>query len=922
MPLLRTSGLLLFLLLLLTSWPRHPLPVSGQGPVRPVFAVVHGTASLPCDITPPIPHDPLDTVILVVWYKNEKTAIYSVDIRGKHIDPTKSHWKDEMLEGRSHFRTLSEPATLSIDNVSEMDAGVYRCRVDFKKSPTRNTRLNLTVIVPPRRPSIQTEKGEEIQNMAGPYFEGDRVKLTCIVTGGQPEPSVRWWRGETLVDSGSGQELSSKYFSTSSTTFRHNQLTIDSLTRDDQGAVYTCQASNSNLSAPVSASVTIEMYLKPLKVEVLSSRQPLSAGRSYEVQCQSTGSKPPANITWWKDNEKLANFTQTVSVDGQVTSSTLVFRPEKTDNGKSIVCRAENEHVQQEVDGTYGAEEDSWTIDVHFVPLLKLALGINMNPTDIEEGDDVYFECKIDSNPPAYKVVWKHNGQVVQGNVKGGVIMNQKDLALQNVKRQQAGNYSCLASNVEGDGESNIVRLTVMYKPVCKNNQKLTYGVARNENTEILCEVDAYPAPDVFKWTFNRTGAVASDVAGNDIMTQQSRFGGSGLETSAIRKSRMSSVLNYSPLSPSSGIGGGGVNDGDYGTVTCRATNSAGQQLEPCVFHVIAAVKPDPPFNCTTSERTPFSMRVWCAQGFDGGVTQKFTLEAYDAGNDLAAVVGDGPTVAADGPMPPLLFNMSADEPEFIIRQLTPAAGLRLAVYAHNSRGTSERTWLTAYTLNAADKQTTSGSSVAGVGAGNRLRLTPIVATLVGITIVAAAIAAVVMCALRMRSHRDRIRRRQELCGDNGCIVGTGGGSAAIAVGKQKVDGNNAAALDSDKNPDIIPPTKIKNSNRNNIGYHPVQQQMDSNVDIDVEALENETSDDERAGYPVDQIDGISSRHSMNTLRRAAAPTPSGYSNVGYRPEQHNMATTSVTTRLPKYHHREIVTVRTPLMSSQQESCV
>lgn len=43
------------------------------------------------------------------------------------------------------------------------------------------------------------------------------------------------------------------------------------------------------------------------------------------------------------------------------------------------------------------------------VPLLKLALGTNMNPADIEEGDDVYFECKIDANPPAYKVIWKHN---------------------------------------------------------------------------------------------------------------------------------------------------------------------------------------------------------------------------------------------------------------------------------------------------------------------------------------------------------------------------------------------------------------------------------------------------------------------------------------------------------------------------------
>lgn len=32
-----------------------------------------------------------------------------------------------------------------------------------------------------------------------------------------------------------------------------------------------------------------------------------------------------------------------------------------------------------------------------------------MNPDDIEEGDDVYFECKLNANPLAYKVVWKHN---------------------------------------------------------------------------------------------------------------------------------------------------------------------------------------------------------------------------------------------------------------------------------------------------------------------------------------------------------------------------------------------------------------------------------------------------------------------------------------------------------------------------------
>lgn len=55
-------------------------------------------------------------------------------------------------------------------------------------------------------------------------------------------------------------------------------------------------------------------------------------------------------------------------------------------------------------------------------------------------------------------------GQVMQHNQKSGVIMSNSDLAMQKVSRYQAGNYTCIASNVEGDGDSNTVQLKIMCK--------------------------------------------------------------------------------------------------------------------------------------------------------------------------------------------------------------------------------------------------------------------------------------------------------------------------------------------------------------------------------------------------------------------------------------------------------------------------
>lgn len=96
-------------------------------------------------------------------------------------------------------------------------------------------------------------------------------------------------------------------------------------------------------------------------------------------------------------------------------------------------------------------------------PIVTIKLGLSLKADDINEGDDVYFECDVQANPKAYKLAWYKDGKELHQNMTARIFLpSGQSLVLRSVTRNSAGEYSCMAVNVEGKSTSRPVTLEIM----------------------------------------------------------------------------------------------------------------------------------------------------------------------------------------------------------------------------------------------------------------------------------------------------------------------------------------------------------------------------------------------------------------------------------------------------------------------------
>ncbi|XP_045115593.1 nephrin-like isoform X2 [Portunus trituberculatus] len=222
------------------------------------------------------------------------------------------------------------------------DGGRVICRVlhpGLAGGGALATSITLSVLHPPGPPALSgLGEGDTLQ-------AGERRNITCTCPGGNPRPSLIWYRAGRLLDD-----------SYKSVVHDRNIHTINTLellaTEADDGVVLECQAVSDLLHLPLTTNVTLSVYYGPAAVRV-SGPARAEEGQSIALRCETSPSSPPASLIWRVNGEEVVSpnvVVKRVPSGGWVTSSRLEQQVEgpwedKAPRQLAVECEAEHQSL-------------------------------------------------------------------------------------------------------------------------------------------------------------------------------------------------------------------------------------------------------------------------------------------------------------------------------------------------------------------------------------------------------------------------------------------------------------------------------------------------------------------------------------------------------------------------------------------------
>ncbi|XP_058436435.1 nephrin isoform X3 [Marmota monax] len=504
----------------------------------------------------------------------------------------------------------------------------------------------------------------------GKYLRtGTRVRLVCLAIGGNPDPSLIWYKNSRVVTEQRLQQESRRVH------------------------LGSTEKSGSTFSREL-----VLVAVPPTNLTILANVSALRPGDALNLTCVSISSNPPVNLSWDKEGERLEDVAappQSAPFKGSAASRSVFLQVSSRDHGHRVTCRAHSAELRETVSSFYrlnvlyrpeflgeqelvvtaveqgqallpvlvsanpAPEAFNWTfrgyrlspaggprhrilpggalqlwnvtraddgfyqlhcqnsegtaealvrLDVHYAPTIRAL----QDPTEVNVGGSVDIVCTADANPILPEMFnWERLGEEEEedhslDDMEKISKGSTGRLRIHHAKLTQAGAYQCIVDNGVAPPARGLVRLVVRFAPQVEHPTPLTKVAAAGDSTSsATLHCRARGVPNII-FTWSKNG-VPLDL--QDPRYTEHTYHQGGVHSSLL------TIANVSAAQ-------------DYALFTCTATNPLGS--DHTNIQLVSISRPDPPLGFKVISMTPHSVGLEWKPGFDGGLPQRFRIR-YEA---------------------------------------------------------------------------------------------------------------------------------------------------------------------------------------------------------------------------------------------------------------------------------------------------
>ncbi|XP_052388385.1 cell adhesion molecule 3-like isoform X3 [Carassius gibelio] len=273
---------------------------------------------------------------------------------------------------------------------------------------------------------------------------GGVVTLTCSVKEND-NSSLQWSNtAQQTLYFGEKRALRDNRIQLVKSTATELIITISEVQLSDDGE-YTC----SIFTMPVRTARATVTVLAPAapgvpgKPVITGFEDAVQEGSEVTLTCTSSGSKPPAKLHWFRDQEEIQGRPDVVESNPDeptyTVTSELTLTVTKHDNNALIACAVDHPSIAN------GDKRTEQPLSVLFSPSVSIQPESDLP----REGEKFFLQCLGNGNPEPTAFVWRRK----DGELPPMAKVDDAFLRFESLNKSDNGVYECQADNGIGTGD-------------------------------------------------------------------------------------------------------------------------------------------------------------------------------------------------------------------------------------------------------------------------------------------------------------------------------------------------------------------------------------------------------------------------------------------------------------------------------------